>query len=55
MFSVYDDGAFPKIQVENTIVNMDGDGTTRQIWHMIKDRHITPYINLNTEYYDLSI
>jgi hypothetical protein len=25
-FSVYDNGMFPKVEVENAIVDMDGDG-----------------------------
>lgn len=34
---------------------MDGDGKTREIWKMIKDRHITPYLELETEYFDLGL
>ena len=28
---------------------------TRVIWNWIKDKHITPYVDLKTEYYDLSV
>jgi len=28
---------------------------TRIIWNWIKERHIHPYIDLKTEYYDLSV
>lgn len=41
--------------MQNKIVDMDGDGKTREIWKMIKDRHITPYLELETEYFDLGI
>jgi isocitrate dehydrogenase len=34
---------------------MDGDEMTRIIWQMIKDELLTPYIDLNTEYYDLGL
>jgi len=41
--------------VQNKIVDIDGDGKTREIWKMIKDRHINPYLELETEYFDLGI
>ena len=34
---------------------MDGDEMTRIIWKMIKDILLIPYIDLNTEYYDLGL
>jgi len=34
---------------------MDGDEMTRVIWKMIKDILLTPYIDLNVEYYDLGL
>ncbi len=37
------------------IVEMDGDEMTRIIWKMIKDELLCPYIELNTEYYDLGL
>jgi len=39
----------------NTIVEMDGDEMTRVIWKMIKDELLTPFVELNTEYYDLGL
>ena len=42
-----------KIKMTTPLVEMDGDEMTRIIWKMIKDILITPYIDLNTEYYDL--
>lgn len=41
--------------MQNPIVEMDGDEMTRIIWQMIKDKLFAPYIELNTEYYDLSM
>ena len=37
------------------IVEMDGDEMTRIIWKMIKDELLCPFVELNTEYYDLSL
>jgi isocitrate dehydrogenase len=34
---------------------MDGDEMARIMWHMIKEKLIAPYVNLNIDYYDLSI
>ena len=39
----------------NPIVGMDGDEMTRIIWQMIKDELISPFVLLNTEYYDLGL
>jgi isocitrate dehydrogenase len=36
-------------------VEMDGDEMTRVLWRMIKDKLILPYVELKTEYYDLSL
>jgi len=47
--------SFKKVQVQGTVVDMDGDEMTRVIWQWIKDRHIHPYLDLKTEYYDLSV
>ena len=44
-----------KIEMKTPLVEMDGDEMTRIIWKMIKDILLTPYIDLNTEYYDLSL
>jgi isocitrate dehydrogenase len=37
------------------LVEMDGDEMTRVIWGMIKDRLLSPHIDLKTEYYDLGL
>ena len=39
----------------NKIVEMDGDEMTRIIWQMIKDELLSPFVELNTEYYDLGL
>ena len=44
-----------KISIPNPIAELDGDEMTRIIWAMIKDELIKPFVELNTEYYDLSI
>jgi isocitrate dehydrogenase len=44
-----------KIKVEGIVVELDGDEMTRIIWHFIKDRLIHPYLDVNLDYYDLSI
>lgn len=44
-----------KIEMKTPLVEMDGDEMTRIIWKMIKDILLTPYIDLNTEYYDLGL
>lgn len=44
-----------KIQVDNPIVEMDGDEMARVMWHWIKEKLIVPYIDLDIKYFDLSI
>jgi isocitrate dehydrogenase len=44
-----------KIQMKNKIVEMDGDEMTRILWKMIKDELLLPFVDLNTEYYDLGL
>lgn len=44
-----------KILVKNPVVEMDGDEMTRIIWSQIKSHLIFPFLNLNIDYYDLSI
>jgi isocitrate dehydrogenase len=44
-----------KIKVENPIVDLDGDEMTRIIWQLIKDKLIKPYLDLDIQYYDLSV
>ncbi len=44
-----------KIRMTTPIVEMDGDEMTRVLWKMIKDELICPYVDLKSEYYDLSL
>ncbi len=44
-----------KIKMPTPLVEMDGDEMTRILWQWIKDILITPYVELNTEYYDLGL
>lgn len=44
-----------KIQMKTPLVEMDGDEMTRILWKQIKDILLEPYIDLKTEYYDLSL
>jgi isocitrate dehydrogenase len=44
-----------KISVGTPIVDIDGDEMTRIIWRMIKDQLILPYVDVELDYYDLSI
>ena len=45
----------PKVKVQGTVVELDGDEMTRVIWQFIKDELILPYLDVNLEYYDLGI
>ncbi|MBQ7340216.1 MAG: NADP-dependent isocitrate dehydrogenase [Clostridia bacterium] len=44
-----------KIKMRTPIVEMDGDEMTRILWKMIKDELILPFVDLKSEYYDLSL
>ena len=44
-----------RISVRNPVVELDGDEMTRIIWQLIKDKLITPNLDITLEYYDLSI
>jgi isocitrate dehydrogenase len=44
-----------KIKVKNPVVELDGDEMTHVIWTMIKDKLITPYLDVDLKYYDLGI
>jgi isocitrate dehydrogenase len=44
-----------KIKVKNPVVELDGDEMTRIIWHLIKEKLIHPYLDIDLLYYDLSI
>jgi isocitrate dehydrogenase len=44
-----------KINVENPIVELDGDEMTRIIWAFIKEQLILPYLDVELVYFDLGI
>lgn len=44
-----------KIQMKTPLVEMDGDEMTRILWKDIKEILLEPYVDLNTEYYDLGL
>merc|ERR1719195_553701 len=44
-----------KHRVENAVVELDGDEMTRIIWQLIKDKLIFPHLDLNIQYFDLSV
>jgi isocitrate dehydrogenase len=44
-----------KIKVATPVVEIDGDEMTRIIWQFIKDELILPYLEIELDYYDLSI
>jgi isocitrate dehydrogenase len=44
-----------KIKVKTPLVELDGDEMTRVIWKEIKDKFIHPFLDIELEYYDLSV
>ncbi|GMO13356.1 MAG: NADP-dependent isocitrate dehydrogenase [Treponemataceae bacterium] len=44
-----------KITMANAIAELDGDEMTRVLWSVIKEKLLLPFIELKTEYYDLSL
>jgi len=44
-----------KIKVANPVVELDGDEMTRIIWQLIKEKLIHPYLDVELQYFDLSI
>ncbi|HEY3007138.1 MAG TPA: NADP-dependent isocitrate dehydrogenase [Micromonosporaceae bacterium] len=44
-----------KIKVTNPVVELDGDEMTRIIWKQIREQLIEPYLDVELEYFDLSI
>ena len=45
----------PKIKVSNPVVELDGDEMTRIIWHLIRDKLIHPYLDIDLKYFDLAV
>lgn len=44
-----------KIKMTIPLVEMDGDEMTRVLWQWIKEELLCPFVELNTEYYDLGL
>ena len=44
-----------KIRVQKPVVEIDGDEMTRVIWAFIKERLILPYLDIDLQYFDLSV
>ncbi|MEW6739491.1 MAG: NADP-dependent isocitrate dehydrogenase [Nitrospirota bacterium] len=44
-----------RIKVKNPIVEIDGDEMTRIIWHLIKEKLILPFLDIDLKYYDLGL
>ena len=44
-----------RIAMKTPLVEMDGDEMTRIIWQLVKDQLITPYVDLQTVYFDLGL
>src|SRR5207248_4156257 len=44
-----------KIKVTNPVVELDGDEMTRIIWQYIKDKLITPFLDVQLQYFDLGM
>src|SRR6516164_4205148 len=44
-----------KIKVKNPVVELDGDEMTRIIWRLIRDKLIHPYLDIELNYFDLSV
>ena len=45
----------PKIKVANPVVELDGDEMTRIIWQLIRDKLVHPYLDIELQYFDLSV
>jgi isocitrate dehydrogenase len=41
--------------MKQALVEIDGDEMTRVLWELVKNELITPFVELKTEYYDLSL
>lgn len=41
--------------MKNALAELDGDEMTRVLWSVIKEKLLSPYVELKTEYYDLAL
>ncbi len=44
-----------KIQMKTPLVEMDGDEMTRILWQAIKEKLLSPFVELRCDYYDLGL
>ncbi|MDR2481006.1 MAG: NADP-dependent isocitrate dehydrogenase [Spirochaetaceae bacterium] len=44
-----------KIEMKNPLVEIDGDEMSHVLWELVKEKLILPFVDLKSEYYDLSI
>ena len=44
-----------RIRMTTPLVEMDGDEMTRILWHQIRDILLVPFVDLETEYFDLGL
>ena len=44
-----------KIKVNNPVADLDGDEMTRIIWALIKEKLILPFLDIEIQYFDLSM
>lgn len=44
-----------KIKIKTPIVEINGDEMTRVMWQMVKEKLILPYLDMDTEYFDLHL
>jgi isocitrate dehydrogenase len=51
----FEDFSMEKIKVANPVVELDGDEMTRIIWDLIKKKLVLPYLDIDLQYYDLSM
>ena len=50
-----DELSMERIKMTTPLVEMDGDEMTRVLWKEIKEELLNPFVELNTEYYDLGL
>jgi isocitrate dehydrogenase len=54
-FSMQAHMVFERIKVDHPVVELDGDEMTRIMWHQIRQKLIFPFLDMEIDYYDLSI
>ncbi|MDR0389710.1 MAG: NADP-dependent isocitrate dehydrogenase [Spirochaetaceae bacterium] len=44
-----------RIKMKTPVVEIDGDEMTRVLWALVKEKLLSPFVELKTEYYDLAL